>query len=145
MPKSETTVMVVTVAVVVATHNLAVGVVVGVFVASVMFVRRVAHLVNVTRVVADQHGVLVARYTVEGQLMFASSNDLTTMFEYAEDPENVVIDLAKSHIWDASSVAALDAIVTKYQQRGKKVAVIGMNDDTTAFHARLAGELGGGR
>ena len=144
MPKSETTVMVITVAVVVATHNLAVGVVVGVFVASVMFVRRVAHLIDVRREVTEHLGEARAYYTVEGQLLFASSNDLTTMFEYADDPERVVIDLTKSHIWDASTVAALVAIETKYEQHGKTVEFIGMNDYTTAFHARLTGGLGNG-
>ncbi|MGD7786860.1 MULTISPECIES: SulP family inorganic anion transporter [unclassified Microbacterium] len=144
MPKSETTVMVITVAVVVATHNLAIGVVVGVFVASVMFVRRVAHLIEVNREIVDDHGIETARYTVEGQLLFASSNDLTTLFEYTDDPDRVVIDLTRSHIWDASTVAALDAIVTKYEQRAKQVEIVGMNDYTTAFHSRLSGGLGAG-
>lgn len=144
MPKSETTVMAVTVAVVIVTSNLAIGVVVGVFVASVMFVRRVAHLIDVQRDIVLDAGVETARYTVEGQLLFASSNDLTTLFEYAEDPDRVVIDLTKSHIWDASTVAALDAIVTKYAQHAKAVEIIGMNDYTTAFHSRLSGGLGAG-
>ncbi|WP_293878528.1 SulP family inorganic anion transporter [uncultured Brevibacterium sp.] len=144
IPKSETTVMVITVAVVVATHNLAIGVVVGVFVASVMFVRRVAHLIDVRREVTEQGDAPVAHYTVEGQLLFASSNDLTTMFEYADDPERVVIDLTKSHVWDASTVAALDAIEAKYEQHGKSVEFVGMNEYTTAFHARLTGGLGNG-
>ena len=64
MPKSETAVMVITVAVVVATHNLAIGVIVGVFVAAIMFVRRVAHLVDVTREVTERDGAQVAHYTV---------------------------------------------------------------------------------
>ncbi len=144
MPKSETTVMVTTVAVVVATHNLAIGVVVGVFVASVMFVRRVAHLVSVDRELIDSPEGATAHYTVEGQLLFASSNDLTTMFEYAADPERVVIDLTNSHIWDASTVAALDAIETKYERHGKSVEFVGMNEFTTDFHARLSGGLGAG-
>ncbi|WP_209370526.1 SulP family inorganic anion transporter [Brevibacterium renqingii] len=144
MPKSETAVMVITVAVVVATHNLAIGVVVGVFVASVMFVRRVAHLIDVRREIRMQGDQEVAHYTVEGQLLFASSNDLTTLFEYADDPDRVVIDFTNSHVWDASTVAALDAIETKYEQYGKSVGFVGMNDFTTAFHARLTGGLGGG-
>ncbi|MGO2574299.1 MAG: SulP family inorganic anion transporter, partial [Corynebacterium casei] len=142
MPKSETAIMLITVAVVVATSNLAIGVVVGVFAASVMFVRRVAHLINVRRELKVDNGVEAAHYTVEGQLLFASSNDLTTMFEYTADPEHIIIDLSKSHIWDASTVAALDAIETKYAQHGKRVEFIGMNEFTTAFHSRLTGELG---
>src|SRR5699024_6675700 len=118
------------------------GVVVGVFAASVMFVRRVAHLIDVRREVKDQDGEQVAYYTVEGQLLFASSNDLTTLFEYTADPERIIIDLSKSHIWDASTVAALDTIQTKYREHDKSVEFVGMNEFTTAFHSRLTGELG---
>ncbi|MFC5337939.1 SulP family inorganic anion transporter [Leucobacter denitrificans] len=143
LPKSETFVMVATVAVVVATNNLAIGVIVGVFVASVMFVRRVAHFVSVDRKLTTTQGVESAHYTVTGELFFASSNDLTTLFEYTRDPDRVVIDMTQSHIWDASSVAALDAIVTKYAQHDKSVELIGMNEYTSKFHTRLSGELGG--
>lgn len=142
MPKSETAIMVITVAVVVATSNLAIGVVVGVFAASVMFVRRVAHLIEVRREVKAEGDKQVAYYTVQGQLLFASSNDLTTLFEYTADPEHIVIDLSQSHIWDASTVAALDTIQTKYRQHDKTVEFVGMNEFTTAFHSRLTGELG---
>lgn len=142
MPKSETAIMVITVAVVVATSNLAIGVVVGVFAASVMFVRRVAHLIEVRREVEAEGDQQVAYYTVQGQLLFASSNDLTTQFEYTADPEHIVIDLSQSHIWDASTVAALDTIQTKYRQHDKTVEFVGMNEFTTAFHSRLTGELG---
>jgi SulP family sulfate permease len=89
--------------------------------------------------------VPTAHYAVDGELFFASSNDLTTQFEYADDPDRVVIDMSSSHIWDASTVAALDAIVTKYEQHGKRVVLVGMNDATTAFHGRLSGGLGSER
>lgn len=143
LPKSETAVMLSTVLVVVLTHNLAAGVIFGVLVASVMFVRRVAHLVSVDRTVVERDGQDVATYTVEGQLLFASSNDLTTMFRYSEDPDHVVIDFSRSHVWDASTVAALDAIETKYQRYGKTVEFVGMNEFSSSFHAKLSGELGG--
>ncbi|MFJ4045766.1 SulP family inorganic anion transporter [Microbacterium sp. NPDC089987] len=135
MPKSETFVMVSTVVLVLLTHNLAVGVVGGVLVASVLFVRRVAHLVDVTRVVSDG----VATYTVTGELFFASSNDLTTLFSYSSDPDRIVIDLSGSHVWDASTVAALDAIETKYAAYGKSVEIVGMDAASGAFHGRLSG------
>jgi SulP family sulfate permease len=140
MPKSETAVMLITVMITVWTSNLAIGVISGVLVAMVLFARRVAHFVTVTRVVADG----VARYTVNGELFWASSNDLTTQFEYADDPDEVVIDMSRSHIWDASTVAALDAVVTKYEHRGTSVTLEGMNEYTAAFHGRLSGGLGAG-
>ncbi|PIJ52109.1 sodium-independent anion transporter, partial [Leucobacter sp. OLES1] len=134
MPFSETLVMVATVVVVLATHNLAIGVVAGVFVASVLFVRRVARVVSVERQLTEVDGVPQARYTVTGELFFASSNDLTTQFAYAEDPARVVVDLSRSHVWDASSVAALDAVVTKYGHRGTTVEIVGMNPTSHDFH-----------
>jgi SulP family sulfate permease len=142
LPKSETAVMVVTVAVTVWTHNLAIGVVVGVVMAMVLFARRVAHFATVTRTTDADAAQPTAHYRVDGELFFASSNDLTTQFDYAADPDRVVIDMSRSHVWDASTVAALDAIVTKYARLGKTVVFEGMNEATTAFHDRLSGGLG---
>jgi SulP family sulfate permease len=141
MPKSETAVMLITVIATVWTHNLAIGVVLGVIAAMVMFARRVAHFATVTRELVDEQTV---RYTVDGELFFASSNDLTTQFSYADDPAHVVIDMSGSHIWDASTVAALDAVVTKYDQRGKTVEIGGLNDTAAELHRRLTGRLDGG-
>ena len=142
MPKSETTVMLATVAVVVTTHNLAIGVAVGVLVAMVLFARRVAHLTQTQReLVEDADGTVTARYTVTGELFFASSNDLYTQFDYAHDPDRIVIDLSQSHIWDASTVASLDAITTKYHRKNKTVEIIGLNTASAARHQRLSGSL----
>ncbi|MGK0742798.1 SulP family inorganic anion transporter [Leucobacter sp. Z1108] len=143
MPKSETAVMLITVAITVWTHNLAIGVIVGVLTAMVLFARRVAHFATVTRSTDPLAVVPTAVYTVSGELFFASSNDLTTQFEYRADPPRIVIDMSGSHIWDASTVAALDAIVTKYEQLGKRVILEGMNEATRDFHGRLSGGLAG--
>jgi sulfate permease, SulP family len=143
MPKSETTVMLSTVAVTVATHNLAYGVGVGVLVAMVLFARRVAHVVDVTSVL-DPDGTTKV-YRVSGQLFFASSNDLVFRFDYAGDPDTIVIDLSAAHIWDASTVAALDAITAKYAARGKTATISGMNEPSRIRHTALAGNLSGSR
>lgn len=144
MPRSETLVMVATVIVVVATHNLAIGVGVGVLVAMVLFARRVAHFVTVERTVASINGQETASYVVDGELFFASSNDLYTQFEYALDPEHVIIDMHASHLWDASTIATLDAITDKYHKHGKDVKIIGLNDASTLMRERLKGKLGAG-
>ncbi|MGW5267527.1 SulP family inorganic anion transporter [Rhodococcus sp. NPDC003994] len=140
MPRSETAVMLVTVAVTVATHNLAYGVFAGVLTATVLFARRVAHLTDVTAQDAAD-GTRV--YTVTGDLFFASSNDLVHRFDYANDPAEVVIDLSASHIWDASTVAALDAVEAKYARRGTTVRIVGANAASAHRHARLTGTMGG--
>ncbi|MCL7490211.1 SulP family inorganic anion transporter [Streptomyces sp. MCA2] len=141
LPIGETTVMVITVAVVVATGNLSIGVVVGSLTAMVIFARRVAHLAQVTAVL-DPDGTQVV-YSVTGELFFASSNDLVTQFHYAADPDRVVIDLTAAHVWDASSVAALDAVENKYKQRGKSVEIVGLNEPSARIHRTLSGELTG--
>jgi SulP family sulfate permease len=141
MPRSETTVMLTTVAVVLATENLAIGVGAGVLVACVLFARRVAHLVTVT----PHDGPDGRRvYVVSGALFFASTNDMVGQFDYAGDPDRVVVDLSGAHIWDASSVAALDAVEHKYALRGTSVEIVGLTDVSGHYHHRLAGRLGGG-
>ncbi|XUZ28179.1 SulP family inorganic anion transporter [Streptomyces sp. RMIT01] len=141
MPAGEIAVMVITVIMVVATDNLAIGVVVGSVTAMVIFAKRVAHIARVHSVL-DPDGTTVV-YRVTGELFFASSNDLVGQFDYAADPDRIVIDLSEAHVWDASSVAALDAIETKYAQRGKSVEITGLNDLSADLHGRLTGELTG--
>lgn len=141
MPKSETTVMLVTVIATVWTHNLAIGVVLGVLVAMVAFTNRVAHFVRVDRELIEEGGRLTARYTVEGELFFASSNDLYTMFDYAEDPERIVIDMHQSHLWDASTIASLDSVTDKYENYGKHVEIVGLNNASRRMRVRLGGML----
>ncbi len=144
MPKSETSVMVVTVVVVVATNNLAIGVIVGVLLAMTLFARRVAHLTQTHReLIEHADGTVSVYYRVTGELFFASSNELYTQFEYAADPDEVTIDLRESHIWDASTVAALDAITTKYERKGKRVSIVGLNASSADRHDRLTGTLAG--
>lgn len=143
MPKSETTVMVSTVALTVITHNLAIGVIAGVLVAMVAFARRVAHFVSVERTIEEHFGETFAKYVVSGELFFASSNDLYMQFEYAEDPDKIVIDMYQSHLWDASTIASLDAIIEKYRHYGKEVEIQGLNTASAAIRDRLAGRLAG--
>jgi SulP family sulfate permease len=140
MPRSETFVMLATVAVTVATHNLAYGVIVGVVTAMVLFARRVAHLTEVVDVAHPDENTRI--YKVRGELFFASSNDLIYQFDYVGDPENVIIDLSDSHIWDASTVATLDAITTKYAAKGKNVEIVGLNAASAERHVRLSGQMG---
>ena len=142
MPKSETAVMLATVVVTVSTHNLAYGVFVGVISAMVLFARRVAHLTEVVDVAHPDEDTRV--YAVRGELFFASSNDLVHRFDYTGDPKNVVIDLSGAHIWDASTVATLDAITTKYEAKGKHAEIVGLDASSAQRHVRLTGRLSGG-
>ena len=146
MPRSETAVMLVTVAVTVFTGNLAIGVGLGVLTAMVMFARRVAHMVQVEKVSevdVDHDGTIDERtYRITGELFFASSNDLVYHFDYAGDPDHVILDLTQADVWDASTVATLDAIRTKYEAKGKELTVIGLDGQSRDRLERLSGRLG---
>lgn len=148
MPWSETAVMLVTVVATVATHNLAIGVVLGVLTAMVLFARRVAHLVGIEKVwetdVDGDGAVDIRRYAVKGQLFWASSNDLVYQFDYAGDPETVIIDLTAADVWDASTVATLDAVQSKYAARGKEARIVGLDGASLQRLERLSGRLGEG-
>ncbi|WP_030816697.1 SulP family inorganic anion transporter [Streptomyces sp. NRRL F-2799] len=141
MPAGEIAVMVLTVVVVVATENLAIGVVVGSLVALTVFARRVARSAEVTSVL-DPDGSTVV-YRVTGNLFFASADDLAHRFAYATDPGRVVIDLSAAHVWDASSVAALDAVEARYAEHGATVEITGLDERSARLHSTLTGELAG--
>lgn len=139
MPVPETLVMAVTVAATVYTGNLAIGVLGGVIFAMMLFARRIAHVVEAKRELSEDGQTV--RYTVTGPLFFASSNDLFEHFHYADDPQNVVINLSQAQIWDASTVAVLDAIETRYQRYDAKVTITGLDIRSSDFHQRLSGKL----
>ncbi len=137
LPLSETLLMAVTVIATVWTGNLAVGVGGGVVFAIILFARRVAHVIEAERELApDGQSV---RYTVRGPLFFASSNDLFEHFHYADDPQRVTIDLTHAPVWDASSVAALDAIETRYQRYHCEVDIVGLDLRSRDLHQKLSG------
>jgi SulP family sulfate permease len=131
MPRGETLVMVATVAVVVPTHNLAYGVLVGVILAALLFTRQVAHLANVTSVLDPEGRERI--YAVQGSLFFASTNDLVNAFDYGHDLCRVVIDLSEADVLDSAAVAALEDVRTKYTERGVSVSLTGMNSRSAAL------------
>ncbi|MEU3044448.1 SulP family inorganic anion transporter [Streptomyces diastaticus] len=136
MPLGETGVMAVTVVCVVATHNLAVGVIAGCLAALGVFARRVASRAELAVSRAEDGSAV--RYAVSGDLFFASANGLADRFDYAGDPDRVVVDLGGARLWDASAVAVLDAIAAKYAQRGKHAEVSGLTGPGAELHTRLS-------
>ena len=134
-PRSSSVVMLATVVVVVATHNLALGVLVGVLLSGVFFAWKIAQIFRVTSRLSPDGTERI--YTVEGQLFFASSEDFTNAFDFKEALERVVIDVGRTHIWDISSVAALDMVVLKFRREGAEVEVVGMNQASETIVDKL--------
>lgn len=135
-PRSSSLVMIATVIGVVFTHNLAVGVLVGVLLSAIFFSWKIAQIFRVTSVLSEDGSARA--YKVEGQLFFASVGDFNKAFDFNEALERVVIDVTHAHIWDISSVAALDMIVLKFRREGADVEIIGLNEASETIVDKLA-------
>ncbi|MEX1201024.1 MAG: SulP family inorganic anion transporter [Methylophaga sp.] len=130
-PLSTNIVMVVTVIVVVATHNLAIGVFVGVLLAALFFANKVGQFMVVKSELS--HDDTQRRYQILGQVFFASSEKFAAAFDFKEALEKVEIDLTHAHFWDITSVSALDKVVIKFRREGTGVELIGMNEATATI------------
>lgn len=127
-PMSTNIVMIATVVVVVWTHNLALGVFVGVLLAAMFFAAKVGNYMHVSSTLsADGHQ---RTYRVIGQVFFTSSEKFVESFDFKESLAKVTIDLDRAHFWDITSVAALDKVVLKFRREGADVEVVGMNKAT---------------
>ncbi len=136
VPKSETAVMLTTVAITLLTHNLAFGVIVGVALSAIFFSRKIAKLVQVDSTLANEGRDRV--YRVNGQLFFVSVETFVNAFNFRETVERVVIDLTHAHLWDQSSVDAIDKVVLRFRKRGIQVDLIGLNEASATLIDRLA-------
>ncbi|MCS3458294.1 MULTISPECIES: SulP family inorganic anion transporter [Aeromonas] len=134
-PLSTNIVMVATVAVVVATHNLALGVFVGVLLASLFFAAKVARFMLVksesSKAGDERH------YQVRGQVFFASAEQFIAAFDFKEVLSRVTIDLSQAHFWDITAVTALDKVVLKFRREGTQVDVIGLNEASATLVDRF--------
>jgi SulP family sulfate permease len=136
IPRGEAIVMVVTVATVVLTHDLAKGVLVGVVLSALMFARQVAHLAEVSSHLDAASGAMT--YRVTGQLFFVSVTTFLGAFDYKAQASRVIIDLSDAHLWDGSAIAAIDKVVLKYRRHGIEARVMGLNEASATLLDRLA-------
>tara|TARA_R110002110_G_scaffold61225_4_gene172059 strand:- start:13354 stop:14841 length:1488 start_codon:yes stop_codon:yes gene_type:complete len=123
-PLSSSIVMLATVVVVVGTHNLALGVMVGVLLAALFFANKISRFMLVKSVDgSDGHRV----YTVVGQVFFATADGFIGAFDFKEALERVTIDVSSAHFWDITAVSALDKVMIKFRREGAEVNLVGMN------------------
>ena len=133
-PMSTNLVMVATVVVVVATHNLAYGVFVGVLIAAINFANKVGKFLYIGSDVNEEN---TRTYHVVGQVFFSSADHFTDSFNFKEDLDKVIIDLTRAHFWDITAVAALDKVVIKFRREGIDVELIGMNEASATIVDRF--------
>lgn len=125
-PFSTNLVMIVTVTVVVFTHNLAFGVLAGVLLAAMFFANKISHYMAIESDVDDAGEQRT--YKVTGQVFFSSADKFIACFEFGEVLSKVRIDVSEAHFWDITAVAALDKVVLKFRREGTEVEVLGMNE-----------------
>lgn len=135
-PATSSTVMIATVVVVVWTHNLAIGVLVGVVLSAVFFAWKVGQLFQITS--SDSPDGRKRVYTIHGQVFFASSEDFISAFDFEEAIDDVCIDVSQAHFWDITSVSALDKVILKFRREGTNVELIGTNDASASIIDQLA-------
>jgi len=133
-PVTTNIVMIATVATVIWTHNLAIGVGVGVLLASLFFARKVAQIIQITSALEGD----TRTYSVRGQVFFASADTFAAAFDFKEVLAKVTIDVSHAHFWDLTSVGALDRVVLKFRREGTEVEILGMNEATTTLVDKLA-------
>ena len=135
-PRSSSIVMLATVVGVVATHNLAIGVLIGVLLSGIFFSWKIAQIFRVTSSLSEKEHHRT--YVVEGQVFFASADSFTAAFDFKEAIEKITIDVRGAHIWDISSVDALDMVVLKFRREGAEVELVGLNDASETIVDKLA-------
>jgi SulP family sulfate permease len=135
-PKSTSLVMISTVLVVVGTHNLALGVGVGVLLSSLSFARKVAQVIRIRSEYDDSTDCRT--YLVQGQVFFASAGSFIEAFDFKQALAKVRIDVGHAHFWDLSAIGALDKVVLKLRRDGTEVEIIGLNEASATLVDRLA-------
>ena len=134
-PKSSSFVMLGTVAVVVATHDLAKGVLFGVVLSGLFFAHKVTRFFAVASERAGEKRI----YRVGGQIFFATAEAFHAAFDFREEEvKSVVIDLSAAHFWDITAINALDRVVLKFRHHDIAVEIVGMNQATATMVERLA-------
>ena len=135
-PLSTNIVMLATVAVTVSTHNLAIGVFVGVLLAALFFANKVGNILYIGS--REIEAGKEREYQVVGQVFFASSERFTAAFDLKESIEKVTIDLSRAHFWDVTAVQALDRIVIKFRREGTEVELVGLSEASATVVDRYA-------
>jgi sulfate permease, SulP family len=135
-PASSSVVMIATVAVTVATHDLAKGVLTGVLLSGFFFAHKVGQILRIGSLAEDEGRLRT--YRVMGQVFFATADRFTNAFDFREVIDRVRIDVSRAHFWDITAVSALDKVVLKFRREGTEVEVIGLNEASATLVDKFA-------
>src|SRR5699024_489473 len=131
--KSDAAVMVVTVAIVVVTNNLAIGVITGVILSAIFFVAKISKI-NIDKQTKDREVI----YTVQGQLFFASVESFIESSDFNAKEKQIIIDFTEAHIWDDSAVGVIEKVMLKFKESNNHVKIRGLNSTSEKIVKKLA-------
>jgi len=139
IPLSDSVIMVTTVVIVVATHDLSMGVMAGVAMSALVFGWKKSRIGATV-----QRDGTTARYEVRGELFFGTAAHFTDLFHIADDPERILIDFTHAHVWDHSAVVCIGKVINKYEKLGKQVEISGLNEESLSLVNRMGLSGAGG-
>ena len=118
IPKADAFVIILVSVTTVVTHNLALAVIAGVIVSALAFAWKSAqHIHRETEIREDGAKV----YYLHGPLFFGSVTDFSTEFTPNDDPNEVIVDMMDSRVWDHSGIEALQKLAERYRTAGKTI------------------------
>lgn len=132
-PKTDAVVMLATVSIVVATHDLSKGVIAGVILSAIFFVAKISSIKVTKRSEGEQ-----IIFDVEGQLFFASVDGFVDAFDFTSENQKIVIDFSTAHVWDDSAVGAIDKVVMKCRENQNAIIIKNLNAASKKLVDKLA-------
>lgn len=132
-PKTDVIVMLVTMAGVLITKNLAIGTILGVIIAALLFARKISKI-DVDQYKKDNS----ITFVVTGQLFFASIESLVDqLIVYEGEKKHIIIDFQEANLWDSSAVEAIQTTIQNFEKRRYKISVINLNTDSKYLLNRM--------
>lgn len=136
MPRTDALVIVLVVAIVVATNNLAYGVVVGLVLTAIFFAMQMSKIK-----VEQQRSGNTIMYQINGQIFFASTESLISAFDFHTDAQYIQLDFSQAHLWDESAATTCKKIITKFESNGKQVTINGLDESSNLLITTLYGSV----
>ena len=136
MPRTDALVIVLVVAIVVATNNLAYGVVVGLVLTAIFFAMQMSKIK-----VEQQRSGNTILYQINGQIFFASTESLISAFDFHTDAQYIQLDFSQAHLWDESAATTCKKIITKFESNGKQVTINGLDESSNLLITTLYGSV----
>lgn len=155
-PRQDTAVLVVTFVLTVV-FDLTIAVQIGLMMAAVFFIRRMAASTSIQRL-RTEHALMYERHSiagkhvpdgcvafrVEGALFFGAADSLEHIITEASDARVVILQLHRLVLLDTSGLLALSTLNERLQQQDRTLILCGAGNEITAMirHAPLATEMG---